>query len=257
MSKHRLPKNMQAYITPWGKQVYYLRKPAQPKVRIIVADDVLPWSPAFMAALEAATDKLPSDQRQIGNRAPISGTVNAALIGYYSSTAFEALGKTTQQNRRAILERLIRAEHGDKRTITMHAKAVQTITSKLKPNAQRNFKRAMSHFVRYCISLGLMTSNPIAALTLIDKPKSKGFHAWNDEEIEQYRKRHPAGTKARLALEVLLQTGHARSDVVRMGDQFVKNGRLEMSRQKTGTAFSTPVLPDLPPSLPYIVVTEP
>jgi hypothetical protein len=245
MSKHRLPKHVCSYVTPWGKRVYYLRKPGRPKIRMDVADDVLPWSPAFMAALETATGKLPSDEKQVVNRAPVAGTINAALVSYYASTAFEALSKTTRQNRRAILERLIRAEHGDKRTHLMHGKAVQAIASKLKPNAQRNFKRAMVHFVRYCISLGLMTADPVAALMMTDKPKSKGFHAWTDDEIERYRQRHAAGTKARLALEVLLMTGHARSDVIRMGDQYIRSGRLSMSRQKTGTEFSIRLLPEL------------
>jgi hypothetical protein len=211
-----------------------------------VADGVLPWSPAFMAALESANDKLPSDPKQIVNRAPVAGTVNAALIGYYDSAAFNALGKTTRQNRRAILERLIRAEHGDKRTITMHARAVQAIAAKLKPNVQRNFRRAMQHFVRYyCLPLGLITANPIAGLELTPRPKSKGFHAWTDSEIETYRKHHSPGSKARLALEVLLMTGHARSDVIRMGDHYVRNGRLSMSRKKTGTEFSIQLLPEL------------
>jgi hypothetical protein len=245
MTRQRLPKNVQAYVTPWGKQVYYLRKPGRPKIRIQVADDVLPWSPTFMAALESASEKLSVDPKQIINRPPVAGTVNAALISYYDSAAFKALGETTRQNRRAILERLIRTEHGDKRTHLMHAKAVQTIASKLTPIAQRNFRKAMRHFIRYCISLGLMTTDPIASLTLTDKPRSRGFHAWLDDEVEQYRKRHAAGTKARLALEVLLQTGHARSDVIRMGDQYVRNGRLTMSRKKTGTEFSIQVLPEL------------
>jgi hypothetical protein len=123
MTRQKLPKHVCGYITEWGKQVYYLRKPGRPKIRMEVADDVLPWSPTFMAAIEAAADKLPSDSKQIVDRAPVAGTVSAALIGYYDSTAFKALAKTTQQNRKAILERLIRAEHGDKRTIMMHAKA--------------------------------------------------------------------------------------------------------------------------------------
>jgi hypothetical protein len=246
MTKHRLPKHVCGYRTPWGKQVYYLRKPGRPKIRIEVADDVLPWSPAFMAALESASDELPSDPRQIVNRSPVAGTVNAALIGYYGCAAFNALGKTTRQNRRAVLERLIRAEHGDKRTITMHARAVQAIASNLKPNVQRNFRRAMQHFVRYyCLPLGLMTANPIAGLELTAKPKSKGFHAWTDDEVETYRKRHAPGSKARLALEVLLMTGHARSDVIRMGDHYVRSGRLSMSRKKTGTEFSIQLLPEL------------
>jgi hypothetical protein len=246
MTRQKLPRHVQGYVTPWGKQVYYLRKPGRPKIRIEVADDVLPWCPSFMAALESANDKLPSDPKQIVNRPPVAGTVNSALVGYYDSTAFKALGKTTRQNRRAILERLIRAEHGDKRTIMMHAKAVQAIMSKLKPNVQRNFRRAMQHFVRYhCLPLGLMTANPIAGLELTPQPKSKGFHAWTDAEVETYRKRHAPGSKARLALEVLLMTGHARSDVIRMGDRWVVNGRLSMSRQKTGTAFAIQLLPEL------------
>jgi site-specific recombinase XerD len=144
--------------------------------------------------------KPPSDAKQIVNHAPVTGTVNSALMSYYASSAFkDGLGKTTQQSRRAILERLIRAEHGDKRTIMMHSKAMQAIASKLKPNAQRNFRKAMNHFVRYCISLGLMTADPVAGLTLTDKPKSKGFHAWSEDEVERYRKRHSVGSKARLA----------------------------------------------------------
>jgi hypothetical protein len=247
MSRSRLPRHVQAYVTPWGKQVYYVRKPGHPKIRIQVSDDVAPWSPTFMAALEAAAEKLTAkDPRQIVNRPPVAGTINSALISYYDSTAFkDALGKTTQQSRRAILERLIRNEHGDKRTHLMHAQALQAIMGKLKPNPQRNFKKAMRGFVDYCLSLGLMNVDPLAGIALAKAPKSSGFHAGDDVEVEQYRKKHRPGTKARLALEVILQTGHARSDVVRMGDQRVKGGRLTMARQKTGTEFSIPLLPEL------------
>jgi hypothetical protein len=75
--------------------------------------------------------------------------------------------------------------------------------------------------------------------------KTKGHHTWSDEEVAQYRERHASGTKARLALELLLQTGHAKSDVVLMGRQHVKGGKLSMSRKKTGVAFDIPLLPDL------------
>jgi hypothetical protein len=56
-----------------------------------------------MAALAAAGAKLPSNSKRVVDRAPIAGTVSAALIGYYDSTAFKALAETTRQNRRAIL----------------------------------------------------------------------------------------------------------------------------------------------------------
>ena len=50
---------------------------------------------------------------------------------------------------------------------------------------------------------------------------------------------------SRDALELLLQTGHARADVVRMGRQHVKGGKLSMRRQKTGVQFDIPLLPEL------------
>jgi integrase len=44
--------------------------------------------------------------------------------------------------------------------------------------------------------------------------------------------RHPIGTKARLALALLLWTGVRRSDLVRLGKQHVRNGWLRFIQQK-------------------------
>jgi integrase len=86
--------------------------------------------------------------------------------------------------------------------------------------------------------------DPLLGLRLT-KVKSKPHRPWKPEDIEQYEKRHPQGTKARLALELLLSTGQARCDVVRMGRQFVHDETLSMSRQKTGVPFDIPILPSL------------
>jgi hypothetical protein len=51
--------------------------------------------------------------------------------------------------------------------------------------------------------------------------------------------------RKRLALELLLQTGHARANIVRMGPQHVRGGKLSMRRQKTNVRFDIPLLPDL------------
>jgi hypothetical protein len=110
---------------------------------------------------------------------------------------------------------------------------------------QRNWRKALRGFVDHCISLGMMRVDPLAAVKLAKTGKSTGFHTWSEEEIAQFKTRHAPGTKARLALQLLLQTGHARADVVRMGSQHVKSGKLSMRRQKTGVAFDIPLLPDL------------
>jgi intergrase/recombinase len=159
--------------------------------------------------------------------------VNAGLVSYYQSTAFtKGLAASTQINRRGILEGF-RENHGDKRLALMHTQALQAIVNGKTPIAQRNFIKAMRGFVDHCLSIGMIKVDPLPAIKLAKTKKSRGFHTWTEDEIAQYKERHAPGTKARLALEILLNTGHARCDITRMGRQHVKGGKLSMRRQKT------------------------
>jgi integrase len=236
--KRRHPKYTQAFTDRHGHARFYFRRAGYNRVVL----PGLPWSPIFMAAYEEALQN--GDKGGIGAGRTIPGTVNAALIAYFQHPSFtDALAKVTQQNRRAILEKF-RAEHGDKRLALMHATALQTIINKKRPGSQRNFKKAMRGFLDFCMSQNLIKIDPLAG-TKLAKMKTRGHHTWTDEEIARYQDHHAPGTKARLALELLLQTGHARADVVRMGPQHVRGGKLSMQRQKTGVQFDIPLLPDL------------
>jgi integrase/recombinase XerD len=64
------------------------------------------------------------------------------------------------------------------------------------------------------------------------KYATDGHHSWTPEEIAQYRERHPPGSKARLALDLLPYTGGRREDAVRLGPQHVRNGRLRFRQAK-------------------------
>lgn len=251
--KRKNPKHVHGYVTQHGKRVWYYRPPGGKKVRIFVDDDVLPWSPSFLAALEAAQAE--GKPTEFGAGRTVPGTVNASIVSYYQSSAFKALAKSTQDSRRAILESF-REDHGDKRVALMHSAALQIIFSSKTPAAQRNWMKALRGWVDHCLTLGMVKNNQLAAVKLAKLKKTGGFHTWADDEIERYRKRHPAGTKARLALEIMLQTGHARVDITRMGDQHVKGGKLSMRRQKTGTQFDIPILPELSAELKLHERTE-
>jgi integrase len=61
-----------------------------------------------------------------------------------------------------------------------------------------------------------LPSDPTLGIKLYPGSK-EGFHCWSVGEIEAYRAKHPIGSKARLALEVLLFTGQRRGDAVRLG----------------------------------------
>jgi len=234
----RRPKYTHGFIDRHGKPRFYLRRPGHKKVPL----PGLPWSEPFMRAYQAALDA-DWGKREIGAKRTVAGTVSAALVAYYQSRTFTDLAKLTQQNRRAILERF-RAEHGH-RPMPIPADVMQHIIDKKTPAAQRNFKNAMLGFLKYCRSHGMITNDPLANIEMAKIKKSNGHHTWAVDEVEQYRQRHAPGTKARLALELMLQTGHARADVVRMGRQHVRNGTLSMRRQKTGVQFDIPLLPEL------------
>jgi hypothetical protein len=62
------------------------------------------------------------------------------------------------------------------------------------------------------------------------KAKAKGStgHAtWSDEQIAQFRSYHPLGSKARLALELLLNLASRRGDGISLGRQHMKEVRVE------------------------------
>ena len=67
--------------------------------------------------------------------------------------------------------------------------------------------------------------------------------------MRQFEKRHPIGTKARLALALLLFTGVRRGDVVGLGRQHVKDGWLRFvprkTRYKRNRVSEKPIIPHL------------
>jgi integrase len=234
------PKYTHGFIDHDGKARFYLRVPGRKKQIPLPG---LPWSPEFMEARETALNN-GSAPIQIGASRTKTGTVNAAIIGYYQSPIFkQGLAASTQTSRRAILERF-REAHGDKPIKLMHRKALQLILNKKSAAAAKNWRKALRGLIDYSISIDMIESDPLLGLKLA-KVKSTPHRRWTPADIGQYEKRHNPGTKARLALELILSSGQARCDVVRMGRQFVRDETLSMSRQKTGVPFDIPILPSL------------
>src|SRR5262249_41303724 len=64
------------------------------------------------------------------------------------------------------------------------------------------------------------------------KTGSTGYHTWTPAEVRQFEERHPIGTKAWLALSLLLFTGQRRSDITRFGRQHVRDGEITFTQYK-------------------------
>lgn len=114
--------------------------------------------------------------------------------------------------------------------------------------AAKKLRKELVRLFDFAIKVGLIEKSPMLGVDRVKvapSERSKGFHAWTDEEIEQYRLRHPLGSRARLALELLLWTGQRSVDSSTLGIHHVKNGHFEVEQRKTGKKLVLPIAPQL------------
>jgi hypothetical protein len=91
------------------------------------------------------------------------------------------------------------------------------------------------------------------------KYETEGFHTWTPEEFSRFEARYPLGTKAYLALALLLYTGTRRRAMVTLGRQHVKTGWLRFVPNKSRKQTKTVVLSERPwlPALDRFVRASP
>jgi integrase len=137
-----------------------------------------------------------------------------------------------------------RDEHGDKRIAVLQRQHIAALLKSKKRFAARHWLMAIRGLMKYAVEIGLRHDNPAIGVKL-PSLKTEGYHAWTEPEIERFLAHQKAGTRARLALMLLLYTGQRRSDVVRMGRQHVRDGVLHVRQQKTGVELAIPLHPTL------------
>jgi integrase len=174
------------------------------------------------------------------------GTFNDLIAQYYRSTVWHNIPKdSTRKVYRGTYERF-RALYGDRTVATMTAKNVDKLMGKMHetPAAAAILLKRLRQLFDYSILIGMRKDNPAKA---VKAPRSKGpgFHTWTEAEIAAFEDRHAVGTKARLALSLLIYTAQRRSDVVMMGPQHMRDGRIRVKQMKTGKELYIPVHPKL------------
>ncbi len=120
------------------------------------------------------------------------------------------------------------------------------------PSAANNFLKAMSVLMEFALEAGLVDHNPVRDVKKINT-KSDGFHTWTVAEVAAFEARHPVGTMARLAMDLMLYTGLRRSDVVRVNRSHIAGGVLSIQPVKTqrssGVIVTVRILPVLADSI--------
>src|SRR3981189_3263792 len=232
-----------------GKLRHYFRKPGFKSIAL----PGLPGSDDFIAAYPPALPGVALPRIAIGEARTQAGTINAAVVAYYGSGVFrQELAKSTQQMRRAILENW-RAADGEKRIALLRGHHVVKMLEGRKPNAQKNWMKALRGFMAFAVSQRLIDEDPTLGVRVTKPGKTRGHMTWGDPQIAQYRERHALGTSARLAIDLLLNIAARREDGQAMGRQHMSAGRFTWRPHKTlrttGKALTIPVMPELQTAL--------
>ena len=186
----------------------------------------------------------PMNTLEIGASRTLPGTINALVVDYYRSDEWHALADETKKTRRRIIERF-RAQHGDKRVALLQREHIMKMLAAIqKPSAKRSWLKAIRGLMRAAVPT-MRKDDPTEGIASIKMPKSKGHHTWTDDEIAQYRAHWPLGTQQRLVMEFALETASRRGEVVRLGPQHVRNGRIRIERTHGSEDVDMPMSPEL------------
>jgi integrase len=234
----KLPRYVHAFFDRHGKPRFYFRR-AGFKARPLRG---LPYSPEFMGDYEAAMADQPSP---IGASRARPGTMSALAISYFASPEFRTLRLSTQQAYRRTIERFCK-DHGDKRVAQLRRNHVVRLMAARaeQPGAANALRMVLRVMMKHAVELGLRADDPTRDVRAI-RVRTEGHHSWTDDEIAQFERCHPIGSRARLALALLLYTGQRRGDVIRMGAQHIRNGAIRVKQEKTGAELVIPLHPTL------------
>jgi integrase len=234
----RLPRYVHGFIDRHGKPRFYFRRAgfgSRPLRGSL-------YSSQFMDDYEAA---LAGQSLPIGADRARPGTMAALALSYFASPQFRGMRSSSQKIYRGIIERFCR-EHGDKRAVLLGREHIVRLMAGYadRPNIANALRRVLRAMMRHAMDINLRRDDPTRDVRAI-RVKSAGHHSWTDAEIAQFERHHPVGSRARLALALLVYTGQRRGDVIRMGPQHDRDGALHVKQEKTGAELIIPIHPEL------------
>jgi integrase len=201
-------------------------------------------SDEFLTAYNAALASIPNEVAEIGSSRTEPGTVNALVVSYYKSAEWQALNPGTQRIRRPFIERF-RVANGNKRVALLQRENIETMMAALTNlHARRHWLQAIRPLLQSAVPT-MVKIDPTEGIKGVRLPKSKGHHTWTDDEIQQYRDYWKLGTQQRLVMEFALETFSRRSEVLRLGPQHIRDGRIHIKRVHGSKDVDILVTPEL------------
>lgn len=191
-------------------------------------------------------------------RGPAAGTLGWLFESYHRSVEFAALDPSTRATRRRHAARMTAEPVFPGASETYDAfpldrlstAALEVLRDRVRatPGTANDRVKTLRAAMKWARAKRLVRSNPAIDLAKI-RVVTRGHHTWSAEEVDLFEARHPLGTRACLAMRLMLYTGARRSDAVRLGRQHVKGGVIawtaHKNRNRHPTDIAVPILAPL------------
>ncbi|MCG0998148.1 site-specific integrase [Acetobacter persici] len=231
-------KHLQKYTDNRGRVRCYLRVPGKKGIALPAPDDA-----KFLVRYAEAMASLVDDEPN-GKSPPRS--LSSLIVEWYRSPSFVSIKESTQITYRRILEYMREQDYAH---VTVSAFKPHHIRKII--NARASTPARANHILRmfrmlmsYAVDIGWLQTDPTIGIKRL-RTKDEGAQAWSEEEIAQYQRHWPIGSRQRLAFDLMLHTGQRRSDIVGMGLRSIVGGYLGLTQIKTGKALKIPIHPCL------------
>jgi integrase len=224
--------NIRLYVRRYGRRI---RLPAERGSK--------EFPRAYQEALDSLSEFAPRRTVTVKQAAPRRSLGWLAAL-YFGSNEFRALDSKSQATRRGIIEDCLRETIKDGSNDLMRDCPLDFVTAvKIKrlrnlkraqglPAAANNRRKYLSALFGWAVEAEHIVSNPARDVRRV-KYATAGYHTWTIGEVNQFIARHSIGTKAYLALCLLLFVGARRGDMVGFGRQHVRDGWLRFVPRKT------------------------
>jgi len=220
-------------------------------VKSLLSNSLCRRRPMKLLTKGRATRPVPSlaDATEAFSEQPDLVTLGELYQRWRQSADFRTVAKSTQRQRDKLLTVFLEDKgHIEFRKITRLDILNERDRREHAPFVANNCLKAIRAMFRWAQDVGLRDDNPAPTVRFF-KTKTDGFRTWTAEDIERFRDCWPLGSRQRLAMEVILNTGLRRSDAVRLGQAHVSDDLISIKTQKTGMHVHIPILPALAQAL--------
>lgn len=228
----RLPPYVYRERSRHGRWVTYFRRGKGRRVRL--PDD--PRSAEFAAAYKAALNgeafsAAPEPSASVGS-------LSWMIDRYRESAAWRQLAPATRRERELIFLNAVKNSGNPPFAAIGRADIQFAVDGRADTPASANkFLKTMRGLFAWAVRNGHVDKDPTAGVQRV-RYRTEGYPAWTMEDVAAFRDCHPVGSKARLAMELLLLTGLRRSDLVRVGRQHLRGDVLTVRTAKTGATVT-------------------